>query len=288
MTGWARSVQTMPTTSAAVRPRVIRRPMPDVEVQRLLLQLSPAKLRRSELTVPRLRRDWQLCVKAFSTRDVVAAVRSVTIDTPDGERIPLRIYAGARLTETPPIIVWYHGGGFVMGDLYTAGATCRAIARRTGAIVVAVQYRLVPEHPLETQIDDCHTALEWVAQHATEIGGDPAHITVGGDSAGGMLAALVALGRDDTRPPIAKAQILLYPATDLTRSYQRRAARDALMPFTPMHAEWLRTQMGSVSTLDDRASRPCRRRVSSTHHRRSSSPRDMTRSARRPSTTPHV
>ena len=155
-----------------------------------------------------------------------------------------------------PIIVWFHGGGFVMGDLYTAGATCRAIARRTGALVVAVQYRLIPEHSLAGQIDDCHTATEWVSEHATEIGGDPASISVGGDSAGGMLAALVALGRDEFRRPSVKAQILVYPATDLTRSYPRRPARDTMMPFTPMHAHWLRTKVGSGSSLDDRRSSP--------------------------------
>ena len=254
MTDGGRSLEQMSTSS--IRPRVIRRHVPDVEVQRLLVQLSAAKLRRSELTVSRLRRDWQLCVKAFATRDDVADVQSVTIDAEDGRRIPLRVYDGTGLAGPKPIIVWFHGGGFVMGDLYTAGATCRAIARRTGALVVAVQYRLVPEHSLESQIDDCHTATEWVSEHAPEIGGDPERISIGGDSAGGMLAALAALGRDGHRPPSAKAQILVYPATDLTRSYQRRAARDALMPFTPMHAQWLRTQVESVSTLDDRRFSP--------------------------------
>ena len=246
----------MSARSGTLRPHVIRRRVPDVEVQRLLVQLSPAKLRRSPLTVSGLRRDWQLCVKAFATRDPVVDVRAVTIDAKDGRRIPLRIYEGAGPAGPKPIIVWFHGGGFVMGDLYTAGATCRAIARRTGALVVAVQYRLVPEHSLTSQIDDCHTATEWVSGHATEIGGDPASISVGGDSAGGMLAALVALGRDEHPPPSVKAQILVYPATDLTRSYPRRPARDTMMPFTPMHAHWLRTKIGSASALDDRRFSP--------------------------------
>ena len=165
MTDGGRSLEQMSTTSK-IRPRVIRRHVPDVEVQRLLVQLSAAKLRRSELTVSRLRRDWQLCVKVFATRDDVADVQSVTIDAEDGRRIPLRVYDGTGLAGPKPIIVWFHGGGFVMGDLYTAAATCRAIARRTGALVVAVQYRLVPEHSLESQIDDCHTATEWVSEHA--------------------------------------------------------------------------------------------------------------------------
>ena len=253
MTDGEPRVQVLSHRSLGVRPGVIRRRVPDVEVQRLLVQLSPAKLRRS-LSVSRLRRDWQLCVKAFATRDRVADVRSVTTDQ-DGHPIRLRIYEGTGVADPKPIIVWFHGGGFVVGDLYTAGATCRAIARRTGALVVAVQYRLVPEHSLETQIDDCHTATEWVSAHASEIGGDPGRISVGGDSAGGMLAALAAHGRDGHPPPSVQAQILIYPATDLTRRYDRQAL-DALLPFTPMHAKWLRAKVGSVSSLGNRRFSP--------------------------------
>ena len=189
-------------------------------------------------------------------RDPVVDVRSVTIDAEDGRRIPLRIYEGAGLAGPSPIIVWFHGGGFVMGDLYTAGATCRAIARRTGALVVAVQYRLVPEHSLAGQIDDCHTRRNGCRSMRRRSAATPHRSVSVAIPRAACWQRWLRSGVTSIDRPSVKAQILLYPATDLTRSYPRRPARDTMMPFTPMHAHWLRTKVGSASTLDDRRFSP--------------------------------
>jgi acetyl esterase len=133
-------------------------------------------------------------------------------DTP----IPVRIYR-PRLEGPPaPVLVWFHGGGWVIGDLDGADGTCRALCRDGDALVVSVDYRLAPEHPFPAAVEDCWAATRWVADQGGELGGDPARLAVGGDSAGGNLAAVVAqLARDAGGPPIC-FQALVYPVTDAT------------------------------------------------------------------------
>ena len=128
--------------------------------------------------------------------------------------IPLRLYA-AEAGGPLPVLVFYHGGGWVMGSLDTHDSACRHIARGSGCLVVAVDYRLAPEHKFPAPVDDCMAALNWVAAHAADLGGDPARLAVGGDSAGGTLAAAAALAaRDAGGPPIA-LQLLIYPPTTM-------------------------------------------------------------------------
>lgn len=241
---------------AGIRPSVIRHPKPDLEVRRLLLQLSPVRLgNMSRATVNGVRRQWQLCVKAFASRDRVASVGQADIDCGD-RRIPLRIYRSGAGTDPRPLLLWFHGGGFVFGDLYTAGATCRALARRSGAIVVAVDYRLLPEHSFEDARSDCLAALRWAADHAASIGGDPALIAVGGDSAGGTLAALAMLDSVRLGQRIVMMQLLVYPACDLARRHMQ--SPDAIAVLTPEHLSWLRARIAAVSDLDDPALSPLR------------------------------
>jgi len=113
-----------------------------------------------------------------------------------------------------PVLVWIHGGGFVIGSALESQATARDLAAGAGCIVVSLDYRLAPEHKAPAALDDCISAARWVLDHATELGGDPDKVAVGGDSAGGNLSALVALELGDR----LRYQVLVYPAVDLAMS----------------------------------------------------------------------
>lgn len=138
---------------------------------------------------------------------------------------PARIYEPGprKLDGSRPLVVNFHGGGFVFGNLYQTDWLCGQVAARTGAVVVSVSYRLAPEHPAPTPFHDCRDATDWLLDHAEELGADRSRAAVMGASAGGNLAALVALAHrdrcraDPQRPPL-RSQVLIYPATDLTLS----------------------------------------------------------------------
>jgi acetyl esterase len=145
----------------------------------------------------------------------VALVRDLAADRPHGA-IPLRFYRprGAAADAVLPALVYFHGGGWVIGDLDTHDVLCRELANGAGCAVVAVDYRMAPEHRFPCAVDDCLAATYWVRRNATALGIDAARIAVGGDSAGGNLAAVVAhLARDAGDLPLA-FQLLIYPATD--------------------------------------------------------------------------
>jgi acetyl esterase len=131
-----------------------------------------------------------------------------------GGSIPVRIYwPSTNSDDNPlPVVVYLHGGGFVIGDLDTYDGTARQHAVGADAIVVSVDYRLAPEHPYPAAVDDAWAALQWVAKHAGELGGDPTRIAVAGDSAGGNIAAVLAQqSRDEGGPPLV-FQLLWYPS----------------------------------------------------------------------------
>lgn len=128
-----------------------------------------------------------------------------------GIEIPLRVYRPAA-SGALPAVLFFHGGGWVLGDLDSHDSIAADLCSRTGAIVVAVHYRLAPEHPFPAAFDDCYAALSHVAGHAADFGVDPARIVVCGDSAGGNLAAATALAARDRNGPALAGQVLIYPA----------------------------------------------------------------------------
>jgi acetyl esterase/lipase len=127
--------------------------------------------------------------------------------------IPVRIYWPPDADEVLPVVVFYHGGGFCLGDLETHDPVARSHALGAEAIVVSVDYRLAPEDPFPAGVDDCWAALRWVAENAAELGGDTNRIAVAGDSAGGNLAAVVCQDLRDAGEPIVRFQLLVYPVT---------------------------------------------------------------------------
>ena len=140
-------------------------------------------------------------------------VEDRTVEGPGGP-IPIRLYWPPDAGDAPgPVVMFFHGGGWVVGDLDTYDGDARHHAVISGALVVSVEYRLAPEHPHPAAVDDVWAATQWVAAHCEELGADPKRLAVAGDSAGGNLAAVVAqLARDAGGPSIA-FQLLWYPAT---------------------------------------------------------------------------
>ena len=149
----------------------------------------------------------------------VALVRDLAMPGPAGP-IPLRLYRplGSPVGDRLPVLVYYHGGGWVIGDLDTHDTLCRQLANGSGCAVVAVDYRMGPEHRFPAAVDDSIAALQWIHANAASLALDAARIAVGGDSAGGNLAAVVAIVARDAGGPALALQLLIYPATDQRRT----------------------------------------------------------------------
>jgi len=167
----------------------------------------------------------------------VYEVNDFSIAGPGGE-LPLRVYRPA-IQRPLPALLYFFGGGWVLGTIDTADGVSRSLANSCGALVVVPGYRLAPEHPFPAAIDDCYAAVRWVAGHADEIGADPARLAVGGDSAGGNLAAGVAL-RARAGGPALVGQLLVYPNTDQLADDQSMRAADDPFLFNRRSVAWYR------------------------------------------------
>jgi acetyl esterase len=175
----------------------------------------------NEMPVDQARATYEAVVADCGLQpEPVADIVDKTISGPAGD-IPIRIYTpdGHGLF---PIVVYFHGGGWVLGSLEVVHGPCTVIANRAHAVVVSIDYRLAPEHPFPAAVEDCYAATKWVADNAALLNGDTERIAVAGDSAGGTLAAVVALMARDQGYPSLAYQLLIYPATDVrydTASY---------------------------------------------------------------------
>ena len=212
----------------------------DPDVQALLEAMRKAGKPPYEAQTPAQCRDayaasWDILQPAAQE---VASVRNLAIDGPAGQ-LPLRIYrgTGTQAGERLPCLVYLHGGGWVIGNLDSHDRLCRTVANVAGICVVAVDYRLAPEHRFPAPLDDSACALRWVAAHADDLSIAPDRVGIGGDSAGGNLAAVLALmARDGEAPPLAH-QALLYPVVDLTASSEsyRRVTSGVPLTAATMH-----------------------------------------------------
>jgi len=148
----------------------------------------------------------------------VRDVRELTVPGPAGA-LPARHYVPDEPGAGPhPLLVFLHGGGFVIGDLETHDAICRLLARHAGVHVLAIAYRLAPEHPFPAAFEDTVAAVRWALEHASELGADPQRVAVGGDSAGGNLAAVASLHLTREGGPKPVAQLLIYPTVEAGRT----------------------------------------------------------------------
>ncbi|OLF19332.1 alpha/beta hydrolase [Actinophytocola xanthii] len=165
----------------------------------------------------------------------VFEVTDATFPGPAGE-LPVRLYRPS--ADRPlPTLVYFFGGGWTLGGIDTSDGVCRALANAAGCLVVTPGYRLAPEHPFPAATDDCLTALGWVAENADALGADPARVAVGGDSAGGNLAAVVALQARDRGLPLA-AQLLVYPNTCYRADTESLRDNDDRWMFNHHSVDW--------------------------------------------------
>lgn len=169
----------------------------------------------------------------------VAETRELSCPGPHSD-IALRLYRpmGTTAAECLPGLVFYHGGGWLLGGLDSHDGICRVLANGARCAVLSVDYRMAPEHKFPAAVEDCAAATRWAATHATELGIDPGLLAVGGDSAGGNLAAVMALmARDGTLPPLV-FQLLIYPATDMTMTTISSQTITDGVPLTSTTMRW--------------------------------------------------
>lgn len=180
--------------------------------ERLLAEAAASDQPNSHLLpIEEARANFESVFGSLPVEDV-ASVRDLTATTPLGD-IPVRLYKPAEAGSPLPLVLYIHGGGWQMGSLDSHDGISRAIANASGYAVLSVDYRRPPEHKFPAAPDDCFAALRWAVDRASELGVDPALVALAGDSAGGNLAAAVALRARDEQGPTLVCQALIYPAT---------------------------------------------------------------------------
>ncbi|MDO9562924.1 MAG: alpha/beta hydrolase, partial [Bradyrhizobium sp.] len=173
--------------------------------------------------------------------------------------IPARVYTPKNPRQSDglaPALVFFHGGGWVIGDLDSHDVVCRKLADEGRLIVISVDYRLAPEHKFPAAVDDAIAATQWIAENAKQLGIDATRLSVGGDSAGGNLAAVVAIAARDGNGPAIASQVLIYPATDFAMTHPSHREPETSLLLTHSVIKWFRDHYlnGTADVHDWRAS----------------------------------
>ena len=240
--------QALDSLPPAVQVRLSGRPAVQVDGEMLApeVQLALAMLERRREPPPETlppaearRRRRRLSAVYAGKPTTVGAVTDLELD---GEvSLRARHYAPAEPGHPHPLLVYYHGGGFTYGDLETHDGVCRILCRHGGAHVLAIDYRLAPEHPFPAAVEDARAALRWAFANAAALGADSTKVGVGGDSAGGNLAAVVAQLAARDGGPAPALQLLIYPATDFSaRRRSRELFGDGFL-LTNSEMDWFET-----------------------------------------------
>lgn len=198
-----------------------------------MIELTPAEARASQ---SQGRDSDGIISRLMQNKIKLHAITNRLIEGRNGA-IPIRIYRPSAATNLP-VIVFFHGGGWVVCDLDTHDGICRQLAQDNGMVVVSVDYRLAPEHKYPAAAEDCYDTTLWVWENAAELGVDPDKVIVGGDSAGGNLAAVTTLMAREAGKPHIAFQLLIYPATDATMSHPSVKANQDAPILTKAMMDW--------------------------------------------------
>ena len=197
-----------------------------------------------ETVTPQEARELYLkgCIAASPETPELAGIAPLEIPAPHGQ-LPARVYTPKSRRDKAglaPALVFFHGGGWVIGNLDSHDAACRKLAHEGELTVIAVDYRLAPEHKFPAAVQDAITATQWIAANAAALGIDASRLVVGGDSAGGNLAAVAALSARDAEGPVIAGQLLVYPATDFAMRHASHSEPETSVLLTHSVIRWFR------------------------------------------------
>lgn len=191
----------------------------------------------SEMSVPQARVFLQTAfTQMVPVPEPVAEVSDFTVPGPAG-RLPVRLYRPDG-SGTPPLLVFYHGGGWVIGNVESHDPLCRALANASGCAVASVEYRLAPENSFPAAPEDCYAATRWLVENDSDLGVDGSRLAIAGDSAGGNLSAAVCLMARDRGGPDISYQVLIYPAVDFVGEYPSRTENGEGYFLTTAAMQW--------------------------------------------------